>query len=237
VAWTAKLSFPDFAPEYEFVSLSHPDEYPMNEGRVVSSAGLDIEMEQFEDWFAEEHMAHSNALHAYRIGAGSYQVGPLARVNLNIDKLSPLAQKALQETGLPFPNNNPFVSIVARSLEMVHAFEEALEIINSYTRPEPSRVPVQLRSGEACHITEAPRGMLYHRYQLDDEGQVEDAHIWAPTSQNLRRMEDDLRAFVPTVLELPLAEATWQCEQLVRNYDPCISCATHFLRLNIEEQG
>lgn len=236
VALTASLDFPDFTPDYEFVSLSHPDEYPMNEGRVVSSKGLDIDVEEFETCFAEEHVAHSNALHAHRINGGSYQVGPLARVNLNLDKLSPLAREALDKTGLKFPNNNPFVSIVARAVETVHAFEEALQIINSYQMPQPSRLLVEPKAGQSCHITEAPRGMLYHRYTLDEEGLVKTAHIWAPTSQNLKRMEDDLRAFVPDVLDLPLEEATWRCEQLVRNYDPCISCATHFLRLNIRRQ-
>ena len=237
VAWTAALSFPDFAPDYDFVSLSHPDEYPMNEGRVISSKGLDIPMEEFEDYFVEEHMAHSNALHARLIEGGSYYVGPLARVNLNSDKLSSLAQKALEQSGLAFPNNNPFVSIVARSIEMVHAFEEALEIIESYEQPKPSRMPTPAQAGEGCHLTEAPRGILYHRYRVDEAGLVQEAHIWAPTSQNLKRMEDDLWAFVPDVLTLPVEEATLRCEQLVRSYDPCISCATHFLKLNIHRKG
>ena len=235
-AWLATLEFPPFEVDYEFVSLSHPDEFPMNEGRVVSSKGLDIAMEEYEDWFIEEHVAHSNALHVWRKGAGSYHTGPLARVNLNLDRLSPMAQKALRDSGLPFPNNNPFVSIVARSLELVHAFDEALQIIQDYQQPVPSRIIAPPRAGVGCHITEAPRGMLYHRYRLDDQGIIQEARIDAPTTQNLMRMEDDLRAFVPGVIQLPLEEATWQCEQLVRNYDPCISCATHFLKLNIERR-
>ena len=233
VAWTATLSFPDFTPDYEFVSLSHPDEYPMNEGEIVSSKGLHIPVAEFEDYFAESHVAHSNALHAERIGGGSYQVGPLARLNLNLEKLSPAARQAWQATGLPFPNHNPFVSIVARSVEMVHAFEEALQIIDGYRPPLPSRLPAQPKAGEASHVTEAPRGSLYHRYRLDEAGLIQAAHIWAPTSQNLKRIEDDLRAFVPDLLELPLEEATLRCEQLIRSYDPCISCATHFLKLNL----
>lgn len=234
VKWTASLGFPDFAPDYEFVSLSHPDEFPMNEGRVVSSKGMDIPMEEFKDHFIEEHVAHSNALHAHTAGGNSYQVGPLARINLNRGKLSPAAQQAMEQSGIEFPNNNPFVSIVARALEIVHAFEEALQIIEDYEQPQPSRVPVSPRAGEGVHITEAPRGSLYHRYRLNDEGLIEDARIVPPTSQNLKRMEDDLRAFVPDVINLPLEDATWRCEQLVRNYDPCISCATHFLKLNIQ---
>jgi coenzyme F420-reducing hydrogenase alpha subunit len=237
VAWSAGLSFPDFAPDYEFVSLSHPDEFPMNEGRIVSSKGLDISMEEFEDYFVEEHVAHSNALHAHRVGGGSYQVGPLARVNLNLENLSPLAQQAMRQSGLTFPNNNPFVSIVARSLELVHAFEEALQIIETYQPPTPSRLPAPPQAGEGCHVTEAPRGILYHRYRLDEMGIIQEAHIIPPTSQNLKRIEDDLWAYVPDILELPQEEATLRCEQLVRSYDPCISCATHFLKLNIQRRS
>lgn len=236
VKWTASLDFPDFAPDYEFVSLSHPDEFPINEGRVVSSRGVDISMEEFEEHFIEEHVAHSNALHAHTPAGNSYHVGPLARVNLNLEKLSPAAQDAMKQSGIEFPNNNPFVSIVARALEVVHAFEEALDIIDNYEQPQPSRLPAEPKAGEGAHATEAPRGLLYHRYRLDDGGLIRDARIVPPTSQNLKRMEDDLRAFVPDVIDLPLEDATWKCEQLVRNYDPCISCATHFLKLNIERK-
>jgi len=236
VAWTATLDFPDFEPDYEFVSLSHPDEYPMNEGNVVSSKGLDIPMEAFEEFFINDHVAHSNAVHVHREHGGAYNTGPQARVNLNLDKLSPLAKKALADTGIPFPNNNPFVSIVARAVELVHAYEEALEIIDSYVRPQPSRIIASPKAGWGCHITEAPRGILYHRYTLDDAGLIQTARIDAPTAQNLKRMEEDLWAFVPQVLEMSHEEATLRCEQLVRNYDPCISCATHFLKLNIERR-
>ena len=234
VSWTAGLTFPDFAPDYELVALSHADEYPMNEGRLISSSGLDIPVDDFEQYFVEEHMAHSNALHAHRVGGGSYLVGPLARLNLNMEKLSPLARESLAKSGFKFPNNNPFVSIVARSIELVHAFEEALSIIDQYERPSPSRIEAAPKAGEACYITEAPRGILYHRYRLNEAGLIVDAAISAPTSQNLKRMEDDLWAFVPDILELPQDEATLRCEQLIRSYDPCISCATHFLKLNVQ---
>ena len=191
-------------------------------------------MEAFEAHFIEEHVAHSNALHARLANGGSYQVGPLARINLNLDKLSPKAKEAMRKSGLEFPNNNPFLSIVARSLELVHVFEESLWLIDAYEEPVPSRMPVSPRGGEGGYVTEAPRGMLYHRYVLDEQGLIKEARIIPPTSQNLRRMEDDLRAYVPAVIDLPLEDATWRCEQLIRNYDPCISCATHFLRLTIK---
>ena len=237
VRWAATLDYPDFEMDYDFVSISHPDEYPINEGNFISSSGLDIPMEAYEEHFTEEHVAHSNALQSrYAGNGGSYFVGPLARVNLNFEKLSPRALAIAEEIGFFPPVNNPFKSLIARGLEIIHAFEESIEIIANYQEPRPSRTepPAQLTPGEGAHATEAPRGTLYHRYKVDEKGLISFAKIVAPTSQNLKRMEDDLWRFVPGVLSLPLEEATLKCEQLVRSYDPCISCATHFLKLEIE---
>ncbi|MBM3469311.1 MAG: Ni/Fe hydrogenase subunit alpha [Armatimonadetes bacterium] len=239
VRWAATLDYPDFTADYEFVSLSHPDEYPYNEGRVVSSRGLDIPIEEYERHFLEEHVEHSNALHSRRAGSKtSYMVGPLARVNLNFDRLSPRAQSAARDIALTLPVRNPFMSLLARGLELVHAYEEALQLIASYVEPVPSRSPIPTppRAGEGAHATEAPRGLLYHRYTVDAAGLIAGARIVPPTAQNLRRMEDDLWQYVPGVLALPLEEATLRCEQLVRSYDPCISCATHFLKLDLERE-
>lgn len=238
VRWAATLHYPDFTSDYEFVSLSHPDEYPLNEGRIVSSAGLDIAIDEYEDHFVEEHVEHSNALHSRRTGnENSYLVGPLARLNLNYNKLSPAAASLLKELGLSLPIRNPFMSLLARGLEIVHAYEEALQIIANYTGFEPAYTRIsELRAGEGAHATEAPRGLIYHRYRLDENGLISFAKIVPPTSQNLRRVEDDLWNFVPGVINLPLEEATLRCEQLVRSYDPCISCATHFLKLHIERE-
>lgn len=236
VTWVNSLNYPDFSHDYEFVSLSHPDEYPLNEGRVVSSRGLDIDMEEVEEYFAEEKLPDSRIMYRYQIGQGSYHLGPLARLNLNHQKLMPAAQKALTQTGLTFPIVNPFHSIIARAIELVHIFEEALHIIDTYKMPVPCRISVQPGAGQGCHITEAPRGMLYHRYRLNKMGRIEDAHVWAPTAQNLKQIEDDLRTFLPTMLDLPIEQITWRCEQLVRNYNPCISCATNYLKLKIERR-
>ena len=236
VRWAAGLPYPDFAPDYEFVSVCHPDEYPMNEGTIRSSTGLDVPMEEYERHFVEEHVAHSNALHSKRAETGtSYMVGPLARFNLAFDRLSPAAQSAAREIGFRPPVRNPFMSLIARAVETVHAYEEAIAIIKAYQPPEPSRTPVTPRAGEGAHATEAPRGLLYHRYQVGTDGLIMAAKIIPPTSQNLKRMEDDLWQFVPGVVALPLDDATLRCEQLVRSYDPCISCATHFLTLHLDQ--
>jgi sulfhydrogenase subunit alpha len=230
----AGLEFPDFEQDYEFVSVSHPDEYPFNEGRIVSSKGIDIPVEEFLDHFAEQHVKHSNALQCRVKERGSYLVGPLARFSLCYDRLPEIAKQTAAECGLESPCRNPFKGIVVRAVELVFACHEALRIIAEYEPPAAPRVKPEPRAGVGHGATEAPRGMLYHRYELDDRGLVTKARIIPPTAQNLKRMEDDLWHFAPLLREEPLEKATWKCEQAVRNYDPCISCATHFLRLERE---
>jgi coenzyme F420-reducing hydrogenase alpha subunit len=236
---TATFDFPDLEPDYEMVALHHPDEYPMNEGRVVSSRGLDIPVEDFEKHFAERHRRQSTALHCVRLPEETnYLVGPLARFNLNFDQLSPLARREAEAVGFVAPCANNFKSILARSVELVHACDEAIALIRDYHHaPEPSLVSYTPRAGRGCHATEAPRGLIYHRYKLDDQGRVAEAKIVPPTSQNQGQIEDDLRAYVPRVIALDDAEATHKCEHLIRNYDPCISCATHFLRLIVDRKN
>ncbi len=234
VRWAAAFDFPDFERDYEFVALRHPAEYPFNEGRLVSNRGLDIAVSEYEEHFVEEHVPHSNALHARRKDGGAYLVGPLARYSLNFDKLSPLAQEAAKAAGLGAVCRNPFQSIVVRGVETLYACDEALRLIEQYEPPARAAVAVEPRAGTGYGCTEAPRGILYHRYRLDAEGTILDAKIVPPTSQNQKTIEDDVRQFVGRHLDLPGEQLTWQCEQAIRNYDPCISCATHFLKLEVE---
>lgn len=236
VRWSSTLPFPHFERAYEFVALRHPQEYPFCEGRLVSNRGLDIAIREFEEFFMEEHIPYTNALHCAHRKRGAYHVGPLARYNLNYDRLTPRAQAAAQSVGLPPTCFNPFKSIIVRAVETLYACEEALRIVSQYTRPAEAAVTMTPRAGTGFGCSEAPRGLLYHRYTLDDQGLISSAKIVPPTSQNQKTIEDDLREFVPTVMHLSDDELTWQCEQAVRNYDPCISCATHFLKLNVTRE-
>ena len=178
------------------MALSDPDDYPLERGRLVSSGGLDIEPGEYEEHFVEEQVPHSNALHSRLRERGSYLSGPLARYGLTSDRLSPLAREAAAEAGLGPVCRNPFQSIVVRSVEILYALDEAMRIIDAYEEPDRPAVEVPPRAGTGYGWTEAPRGMLWHRYRLDDEGTILDAKIVPPTSQNQRTIEEDLRALV-----------------------------------------
>jgi len=231
---TSTFPFPDFEQDYEFVSLSHPDEYPLNEGRIVSSKGIDIDAKDFLNYFEEEHVEHSTSLHARVKERGHYLVGPMARYNLNFDKLPEIARGAATNAGLGKTCNNPFKSIIVRSVETLFACYEALQIIENYEKPDKPYIEVKPRTSSGYWCTEAPRGLLYHHYTIDDNGIIKDARLIPPTSQNQKAVESDLYHFVSANLNLNDDDLTWKCEQTVRNYDPCISCSCHFLKLDIE---
>ena len=233
VRWVSSFEFPDFTPDYNYVALRHPDEYPLNEGQIVASTVLQISANEFEQHFTEHQVAYSNALHCTLQGS-PYVVGPLARLNWNQEHLTPLAQQALADNRITLPLRNPFHSIIARSVEILYALEESLRLIERYEPPPLPAAPVAVRPGTGMACTEAPRGILYHRYHIDGDGVIREAKIVPPTSQNQSRIEQDLRQFMPRLLRLPDKEIASACERVIRCYDPCISCATHFLRLEIE---
>jgi len=230
------LPYPDLEIDYEFVALHHPDEYGVIEGEVWSSNGRKLSIAEYETGYIEEHVKHSNALHSHTVDHNTYLVGPLARLNLNHEQLMPNAKKALAESGIQLPLKNPYKSLFARAIELVHFYEEAIQLIKEYKPSGPAHVELKLKAGEGAGATEAPRGLLYHRYKIDANGMVQFAKITPPTAQNLPRIEADLFALVPQLISLPEAEATLTAEHLVRSYDPCISCATHFLKLKVEEK-
>jgi len=236
VALVAGLEFPDMVQPQEYVALRSPHGYPLEGGSVITSTGRAFEVADFGTHVVEEHVARSNALHARLDGQTPYVVGPLARYSLNHDQLGPLAKEAAHNAGLADECRNPFKSIIVRAVELVHAIDEAVRIIDGWDGAPSAFVDVPPRAGVGHGATEAPRGLLYHRYELAEDGTILDATIVPPTSQNQPSIEADLRAFVQDRLDLPHDELVRQCEQAIRNYDPCISCATHFLDLTVEEQ-
>jgi coenzyme F420-reducing hydrogenase alpha subunit len=231
----AGLDTPQFERDGRLVALRHPSEYPMNDGRIVSSDGLDLAATDWRSEFSEQQVAWSNALQARGRDGRPYLLGPAARITLAGDRLHPMAAAALARTGLAAEIAvNPYRSIVARAVELVDATAEALDLIEAYEPPHEAAARWRPGPCSAAWATEAPRGLIFHAYELDDQGLVARAQIVPPTSQNQAAIEADLAAFAPRVLDLPQREATLRIEQLIRSYDPCISCATHFLDLTVE---
>lgn len=247
VAQVSRFEFPQFSAPHEYVSIHADDdacrEYPMNHGRVMAVAGghttLDIPVADYATHFVERQVPQSTALHCLiEPGSRPYCCGPLARMATSRHQLPPRAAAAAAACGIDWPTDNPFHGIVARGIELVAAFEEAVRLARGY-RQELSvpRVEYRPQPGAGCHATEAPRGLLYHRYRIGDDGLIAEAVIVPPTSQSQARVEEDLKAYLPTVLDREDAEATRRCEHLIRTYDPCISCATHFLRIERHSPG
>jgi sulfhydrogenase subunit alpha len=236
VRWTGNFTFPEVEWDPELVALSEPGRYPIDLGRIVSNRGLDIAPAQFGANVVEEHVEHSNALHAKIRDRGNYLCGPVSRYNLASGELWDLARDAARDAGLGERCTNPFRSIVVRSVELVQAFDEALAILDHYEPPDHPAVEVAPRHAVGHGATEAPRGMLYHRYEIDEDGTIMDARIVPPTSQNQSAIEEDLRAVVQRHVHLDDDDLRHVCEQAIRNHDPCISCATHFLDLRVERR-
>ena len=234
VAWVSKLDFPDFEQDYQFVALHHPDRYAIEDGRLVSSSGLDIGPGEYEEHFTELQVPHSTALQSRMTDGGTYFLGPMARYSLNSAQLSELAREAAEEAGLGESCRNPFKSIVVRAVEILYAFDEALRLIADYEPPDPPAVDSAARTSVGTGWSEAPRGMLWHRYRLEEDGSIAEARIVPPTSQNQARIEQDLLEFVRPRVDLSDDRLQWECEQAIRNYDPCISCSTHFLKLDVD---
>jgi len=236
VHWLASLDMPAIEQRFVSAALRHPEEYPLNDGRLVSDDGLDITSAEFDAHFTEHQEPHSTALHCTLHGK-PYLVGPLARLNLNHDRLPAAVRAPLDACGIAWPSRNPFHQILARAVEIHYALWEAVRLLDDYHEPAASRVAVTPRSGVGFGCTEAPRGLLWHRYELDEEGLVRNARIIPPTSQNQARIEQDLRLSIEALgLDRPDDELRQRCETVIRNYDPCISCATHFLDLRIKRR-
>ena len=244
--WVAGFDYPSIpsrlTDDTEYVSLRHEREYPLNEGRIVSNRGLDVDVATFGEQIREYHVPHSTALHAVldtdptsAHGTGRhYQTGPLARWMNNADLVPASVRAVADELGVGKVETNPFRSILIRGLETLWAIEEAQRLIAAYRPPGRPALDVPAVAGIGHGCTEAPRGILYHRYEIDAEGTIADAVIIPPTSQNQDAIERDLRDFVASHLDLDDHTLGHRCEQVIRNYDPCISCATHFLRFSID---
>ncbi len=232
--WVAGFDVPSLPRPSEMLALAHPTEYPMNEGLLATSSGRVFEASGFERATEESEVAHSTARHTHLRGDEAAMVGPLARLSLNAGHLTPLSRDVSVRLSLRLPESDPFQSLAARVVETALAVDEVLRLLAGYQPPEPAHVAVEPRAGRATWATEAPRGVLYHRFDVDAAGVIRSARIVPPTSHNLPNMENDVRRTVARSLDRSDDELRHLCEMAVRNYDPCISCAAHFLRLDID---
>ncbi|MEV1249432.1 Ni/Fe hydrogenase subunit alpha [Nonomuraea sp. NPDC050022] len=231
--WASGFHFPDVEHDYRFLALRHPSEYAILSGDVAVSDGGTFPVADWPGHVVEEQVPHSTALHARLDGRPGYLTGPLARYALNAPQLSPLAKRTAAEVGLGRVCRNPFRSILVRAVEIIHACEEALRLIDGYIPPDRPALPVTAHPGVGHGASEAPRGTLYHRYRIDDAALIAEADIVPPTAQNQARIEADLHALVEPRLDLPIPQLAELCERAIRNHDPCISCSAHFLDLHV----
>ncbi len=240
IARVVCLPFEDNLMYMECISLSDPREYPMNYGNVISNGGVDTSMAGFLSMVRESQVEHSTALHSAMRKDGSespYLVGPISRVNLNAEKLPAEITTTMKKCGISLPIMNTRMGIIARSIELSYTFSEAIRVIQEYEAPSRSCADFEHRAGEAAWITEAPRGMLMHRYELDHGGYVKDCTLIPPTSQNLALMERELRDFIQCHMDKPVEFLKKESEKIVRSYDPCISCSVHLVVLEGDKQG
>ncbi|HFE38861.1 MAG TPA: Ni/Fe hydrogenase subunit alpha [Gammaproteobacteria bacterium] len=231
--WVSSLPYPQIKQNFTCVALHEENTYPFISTKITSNLSHDISIESYATYFSESHEPHSTALFSL-FENKPYLVGPLARLNLHFQSLPDEIKHSAESNGLTFPSRNMYQSIAARAIEIWYAFMESIQILENYQRPRSPFVEVNVKPGIAYGCSEAPRGTLWHRYCVNKKGFIENARIVPPTSQNQARMEEDLRLSI-TELGLDQSEdkIRFHAEQIIRNYDPCISCATHFLDLRL----
>lgn len=232
----SQFKIPALERDTEYVSLKEPTngEYAFYDGDIVSTKDpKPTKVANYRERVIEDVVQHSAAKHCRSAKSPSYAVGALARFNNNYDQLHPVARQISQSIGFKPVCCNPYHNNTAQLIEIVHCTECSIELIDDLlTRglnPEPVRKPT--RFGKGAGAAEVPRGLLFHEYSVDKDGKIDGANLIIPTGQNLANIEEDMRAMVPKLLDEDLSkeEMTLQLEMLVRAYDPCISCATHFL--------
>ena len=224
------VEIPEFDNETEYVALHLPDEYAWISGCIRTSDGYDYDVKDYLKVAQESSVPHSTAKHT-RHARDSYMVGALARTKINFDVLRPEAQATATELGLHAGTVNPYMNNVAQIVETVHCLEDSIDLVEGFVQNPLKREPrdVKTRAGRGIGAAEVPRGLLFHEYEIDEDGAITKANCIIPTGQNLANLENDMKALVPQIMDRSRDEITLALEMLVRAYDPCISCSTHYL--------
>jgi sulfhydrogenase subunit alpha len=226
------LKIPDFQRETEYISLKSKEEYALYEGVIASTDAGTTPVANYRNWTNEYLVPQSTAKYTKHV-RDSYMVGALARFNNNHDQLPARAQKAAEELGLKAPCYNPFMNTVVQVVEVVHALDESIrlidELLDKGLKEEDRRI--LLKAGRGVGSVDVPRGILFHDYTYDKNGICVEANCIIPTNQNHANIQKDMEALLPQVLDRPQEEIRLSLEMLVRAYDPCISCSTHLLKV------
>ncbi|MCD6313021.1 MAG: Ni/Fe hydrogenase subunit alpha [Thaumarchaeota archaeon] len=227
------LPIPEIEYDMVVMSLKGDKEYPILEGAVANNLGWKFPEDELKENVEMEQKIYSNALH-YRLRNGrAYITGPIARFNLNYDLISPEVKDILKDAGCKPPLKNTYQSIIARAAETLHSILEIGRLVEEYSEPAQPYIEAPVKAGEAAAIVEAPRGMLYHHYRIDEMGKIVYADIIPPTAQNYAAMEEDILKVGDLILKEPQEKAQQIVETTIRNYDPCISCSVHAIRLKV----
>ncbi len=231
---------PDFTRETEFISLKSDDEYALYDGYDFSSDTGKSDVHDYLDITNEYEVPQSTAKYT-KNNRESYMVGALARLNNNYEQLTPLAKKVSEKLGLKPMNFNPYMNSVAQVVEIVHSVEDSIAIIDELLdkglKPQKNfhRPDVKVKAGTGVGAVEVPRGILFHEYTYDDNGVCTKANCIIPTNQNHANIQLDMEKLVPEILDKTEKEIELTLEMLVRAYDPCISCSTHYVDVKFVE--
>ncbi|MEW6418007.1 MAG: Ni/Fe hydrogenase subunit alpha [Nitrospirota bacterium] len=220
------LSCPDFNNNMEYVAIISDEGYAINEGTIASISGLKVEVGDYHYYFEENEVLYSNAKRTVLKGKDPIMVGALSRLNIKFDMLHAEAKKAAEKIGFKILVKNPYLNNVAQAIEIVHSIWECIELLDSLSIKD-FFIKVNVREGSGSAATEAPRGMLYHQYELNGRGVIERANIVTPTAYNFLSLEKSLKKLVNENIDKPVEEISLLCEMLVRAYDPCFSCSVH----------
>lgn len=220
------LNYPDFSNNVEYIAIISNENYAINEGIISSISGLKVEVEDYNSYFEEHEVSYSNAKRTVLKGKDPIMVGALSRLNIKFDMLHPEAKKAAEKIGFKILEKNPYLNNVAQAIEIVHSIWECIELLDSLSIKD-FFIKVNVKEGSGSAATEAPRGMLYHQYELNRRGIIERANIVTPTAHNFLSLEESLKKLVNENINKPVKELSLLCEMLVRAYDPCFSCSVH----------
>ncbi len=234
---TVKL--PDFERETEYISISNAAEYALYDGSIKSTDGWEIDDQEYLDRINEKVVKHSTGKHCWS-SRDAYLVGALARFNNNYDKLSDNAKNYAEELGLKVPCYNPFMNNIAQFVEIIHSVDDSIRLIDEMMEDgldeDKAMADISIKAGRGVGVIEAPRGLLIHDYTYNNKGRVEKANLIIPTNQNYANVEKDMEAMVPTIIDKSEDEIRLACEMLIRAYDPCISCSTHFINITFKNK-